>query len=412
MTFWILAVLLALVPTAFVGLAIMRGRVGEEPPEAYDLQVYRDQLKEVDRDLARGVIGEADAGRIRTEISRRILTADAQLQASGDAGTQPKQAGIVMVALVATVLVAGSAWIYSSLGEPGRTDLPLKHRISLAKERHDSRPSQAEHMATLPPVPLRTPDTEKLTDLITKLRKAVASRPDDLDGLKLLARNEANLGNYSAGYKAQANVIRLTGNEATTWDYTIYADLMINAAQGYVSPEAEAAIKKAMLLDGSNQLARYYWGFMMIQADRPDLAFGIWEELLGSSNPDAPWIPPIRSRIEDLAWLAGVDYRLPTARPVAPVLDGPTSEDIENAADMNAQDRQEMIRNMVEQLNERLASDGGTPAEWARLIGALGVLGETDRAKVIWEEAQKVFAGKDADLDEVRGGARRAGLEP
>ena len=35
---------------------------------------------------------------------------------------------------------------------------------------------------------------------------------------------------------------------------------------------------------------------------------------------------------------------------------------------------------MVNQLSERLASEGGSPEEWARLIAALGVLGEGQRA--------------------------------
>ena len=92
------------------------------------------------------------------------------------------------------------------------------------------------------------------------------------------------------------------------------------------------------------------------------------------------------------------------------MMPGPSAEDVENAAEMSQEEQQEMIRGMVEQLNERLATEGGTPTEWARLISVLGVLGETERAQAIWDEAQTVFAGKEAALEEILAGARSAGL--
>ncbi|MGR3407855.1 c-type cytochrome biogenesis protein CcmI, partial [Roseovarius indicus] len=51
MFFWIIITALALFCAAILGVAVLRGRAGAEPPAAYDLRVYRDQLKEVDRDL-------------------------------------------------------------------------------------------------------------------------------------------------------------------------------------------------------------------------------------------------------------------------------------------------------------------------------------------------------------------------
>ena len=97
-------------------------------------------------------------------------------------------------------------------------------------------------------------------------------------------------------------------------------------------------------------------------------------------------------------------YELP------PLPSGPTSGDIEAAANMSAEDRNQIIRGMVQNLSDRLASDGGSPEEWARLIAAYGVLGETDQARAIWTEAQQVFAEKPDVLARIRTGAVRAGL--
>ena len=83
---------------------------------------------------------------------------------------------------------------------------------------------------------------------------------------------------------------------------------------------------------------------------------------------------------------------------------------MEAAAEMSPEERMEMIRGMVDQLGERLATEGGSPQEWAQMLGALGVLGETDWATAIWGEAQQVFANEPGALEIVRQGARQAGV--
>ena len=77
---------------------------------------------------------------------------------------------------------------------------------------------------------------------------------------------------------------------------------------------------------------------------------------------------------------------------------------------MSEADRMDMIRGMVAQLSDRLATEGGPPAEWARLIRALGVLGDSDQAKAIYDNALDVFAQDSAGLDEIAAAARQAGV--
>lgn len=407
MTFWILATILALMVAGLLVLALWRGRIGAVSPAAYDLQVYRDQLKEVDRDLARGVVAKPDAERARIEISRRILAADAQMQAGEGATRGPaglsRAAGLVLV----LAMLGGSVGLYSVLGTPGYGDLPIQTRLAMAQEAYETRPSQDDYVKLVPPAPTTAEPSPEYLDLLEKLRQKVAERPDDLQGHQLLARNEAAMGNFDAAAKAQTQILRLKGDDVTARDHVILADLMINAAAGYVSPEAEAALDRALALDPGNQMARFYRGLMFMQVDRPDIAFRTWEQLLREGPETAPWIAPIRGQLEELAWRAGIDYQLPDP---APALAGPSEDDVASAAEMDDADRQEMIRGMVDRLNTRLAESGGTPAEWSRLIAALGVLGDTDQAQVVWTEAQQVFANAPDALAEVRAGAMRAGL--
>jgi cytochrome c-type biogenesis protein CcmH len=63
------------------------------------------------------------------------------------------------------------------------------------------------------------------------------------------------------------------------------------------------------------------------------------------------------------------------------------------AQEMSAEERQDMISGMVAGLAERLATEGGSAQEWARLINAYGVLGRNEDAQAVLQEAQTVFAG-------------------
>ena len=89
---------------------------------------------------------------------------------------------------------------------------------------------------------------------------------------------------------------------------------------------------------------------------------------------------------------------------------GPSAADIEAAEDMDPEARRGMIRGMVAQLSDRLATEGGTAEDWARLINAYGTLGERAQAARIWDEAQSVFADSPERLATVRGAAEAAGV--
>ncbi len=412
MTFWIVALALAAAVASFLALAFLRGREGAVAAAAYDLRVYRDQLAEVEKDVARGILAPDEAERARTEIARRVLEADRALAGSA-AGTSmgaPRGVTLAAGAAAAALVVAGSAWLYARIGAPGYPDLPIATRLALAEEARATRPRQAEAEAQVPARPPAEADPDYLA-LIERLRGTVAERPGDLQGLALLARNEAALGNFAAAHAAQARLVEVKGEAATAADWTALADLLILAAGGYVSPEAEAALENALARDPTDGTARYYSGLMFAQTGRPDLAFRSWRALLAEGPADAPWIAPIRAQIEDVAARAGeTNFRLPPAGPADAAAPGPSEEDIAAAEAMDPEARAGMIRGMVEGLAARLAAEGGPAGDWARLIRAYGVLGETARIAPVVDEARQVFAGDAAALAEIEAAARDAGL--
>ncbi|MCQ0093372.1 c-type cytochrome biogenesis protein CcmI [Roseovarius sp. M141] len=406
MIFWAIAAILALGCSGLIAAALLRRRGDAVPPAAYDLDVYRVQLKDVDKDLARGIITAAEAERLRTEVSRRILSADAQLRQVGAGIAQPSGGAALLAGILALVVTAGALAGYFKLGAPGYADMPRSERLAASDAARADRLAQADAVAQfgVPEAPIAP--GEDFAQLMQQLRAAVEKRPDDLRGLTLLARNEAGLGNTSAALDAQTRLIALRGDQASGGDHAFLADLLITAAGGYVSREAEAALRTALSKDPGHPEARYYLGIYYDQVDRPDAAFRTWERLLHDSQPGAAWIAPLRTRIVSAADRAGIRYSLP------PLTDapGPSAQDIDAAGDMTGEERQQMIRGMVDGLMSRLADQGGPPEEWARLIASLGVLGEAGRAAAIRDEALVIFGANPEALQVIRAAAQKAGI--
>lgn len=411
MIFWIVTGSLALGLGLVLALRLLRRPSGEASSAAYDLRVYRDQLQEVERDLARGLINEAEATRLRTELSRRVLAADARAQAQDTPQGQAGATGRIVAALTVLGLVGGSFWLYTELGVPGYGDRSVAARLADSEvaraTRLDQKAAEAQFGTPDPDPPTaETGDDAYYLGLIEKLRQAVTEHPDDPRGWALLARNEASLGNTRAARQAQERLLELRGDAVSAEDHAFLADLMITAAGGYVSAGAETALRAALKRDPGQPAALYYLGEYYRQIDRPDATFRIWRDLLEDSPPQAPWVPPIRGQIEQIAYLAGERYELPELEQPS----GPTAEDVEAMSDLGAEERAEAIRGMVEGLAARLAGEGGSAADWARLINAYGVLDERDRARAIWAEAQQVFGDRPEALDRIRAAAESAGV--
>lgn len=410
MIFWIVTGAITLAASLLLAMVILRGRSAGEPAAAYDLRLYRQQLKEVDRDLARGVIQESDADRIRTEVSRRILAADTALKKHQSGTAQPKTLSYVVGAGSAALMFAGAFALYVTIGAPGYDDQGLNTRLAQAAKAARERPSQAQ-MEQDAPDTTRQDAPQEYKDLIAELRETVRKKPDDATGQALLAQHEAELGNFAAAYKAKAAYIELQAGQLRAADYAQLAELMIRAAGGGVSIEAENALRQALERDPKNGPARYFWGLMMAQIGRPDITFGVWRETLVDGPAGAPWVESIRTQIEDIAYLAGQQIDLDLlSQPAPSSLPGPTTEQLRDLQNLPAAERQEMIRGMVEGLSERLASEGGSAAEWARLITSLTVLGDVERARSIYDEAQKRFAEAPEQAAMIEAAARQVGL--
>ncbi len=113
------------------------------------------------------------------------------------------------------------------------------------------------------------------------------------------------------------------------------------------------------------------------------------QALLADAPADAPWRQTVADRLAELSpkavSAAGARRRL-RRRP------GPTAQDVAAAQSMTPEQRQAMIRGMVERLAQRLEQHPDDKAGWERLAHAYDVLGEPDKAQAA--RARATAAGR------------------
>jgi cytochrome c-type biogenesis protein CcmH len=363
------------------------GGAGAEARDVRDAQIYRDQLDEIERDLARGTISAGEAQGARAEVSRRLITATGRGEAAASVEPAPHGHSRLMAGAALIVAPGLAVMIYLANGMPGQPDLPFGDRPT-SNVGQLERPSQAEAEVMFAPEPLTapTPEMQEYAGMMEQLETVLAQRPNDAKGLEMLAIGYMRLQRYGDSWRAYERLIAVIGDDADAGFFASMAEAMVLASGGYVSPEAERAIGVALTRDPSMPLARYYAGLLMAQDGRMDEAIAIWERLRAETPTDAPW----------LEFLDGMLAEAKARRDGTP---GPSAADIEAAGAMSPEERQAMIEGMVAQLEDRLTTQGGEVEEWLRLMNAYTQLDRRDDAARIARLGIAAFgSGTEADF--------------
>jgi cytochrome c-type biogenesis protein CcmH len=81
------------------------------------------------------------------------------------------------------------------------------------------------------------------------------------------------------------------------------------------------------------------------------------------------------------------------------------------AAELTPEQRQAMVRGMVDGLAARLKHDGSDLDSWLRLIRAYMVLGERDKARSAAADARRALAGDPDKLRRIDDAAKGLGID-
>jgi cytochrome c-type biogenesis protein CcmH len=352
------------------------GRRYQQQTGGSEENVYRDQLAEVDRDLAGGLIGSSEAEAARVEIARRLLAAsDRQRDLPARTDTRSRRLAAI-VALVAIPLAA--AGLYLQLGSPQLGDFALAARA-------------------------RAPDAaQPLDNLVAQVEAHLEKNPTDGRGWSVLAPVLSRLGRFDDAVRAWRNAIAYNGDSSER-----RADLgeaVMAAAGGVVTSEAKSEFERAVAMNADEIKASYFLGVAAEQDGRNDAATSIWQAMLAKAPADAPWRPLVEAalaRVGGVAAPALSDDKAP-----APSVDAMAA-----AKDMNENDRGAMIRGMVERLATRLKQNGDDVEGWLRLVRAYMVMGERDKAASALSDARQAVAGSAERLKQLNEGLKNLGID-
>jgi cytochrome c-type biogenesis protein CcmH len=337
-----------------------------------DIAVYRDQLEEVTRDRATGLIGEAEAEAAKVEVSRRLLAAADAAETEPSAGDSIWRRRVTAIAGM-VLLPIGAVALYLMLGSPQMPGEPLAARQQAADE---NRPIES---------------------LVAQVEDHVARNPGDGRGWEVLAPVYTRLGRFDDAVRAWRNAIRLNGSTAPR-----EADLgesLVAANNGVVTVEAKSAFDRALTLDPGDAKSRFYIGVAAEQDGKHDAAVEIWRDMIAKAPPGAPWVDILRQAIARVA--PGSVSNVP----------GPSAEDMAAAAQMKPDEQNQMITGMVARLADRLKQNGDDVEGWLRLVRAYTVLGARDKAVAAAADARRALAAEPDKLRRIDDLVKELGLQ-
>ncbi len=360
MFLWIILALLTAAVAAVLIMPFARRGTAAPVNHAGEVAVYRDQLQELERDRAQGLIDAQQAEYARAEVGRRLLAAAGQ---DGSAGSEaPTRRTYALVTAIVTVVppIVGLC-LYLALGNPGLPDQPLEARLA----------NPGNNIALL----------------VAKAERHLAQNPNDGAGWDLLAPiyfRTMRLGDAEMAYR---NAIRLLG--ASPERLAGLGETLVAGNDGIVTEDARSIFEEAVKFDPENPRSRFYVGLGFEQAGRVAEARSVFEAIAKESPPEAPWMELVNQHIVKNGGTAASSSEATGGG--TPALGNPTQEDMAAAETMSPGDRQAMIRGMVDSLAARLKEDPNNLEGWVRLVRSYSVLGEKEKAEEALKSGLKQF---------------------
>ena len=366
MTLWFVLALMTVAAVFAVLWPLSRNAMA---PAGSDVEVYRDQLEEIERDRAAGRIEPGEAEAARVEVSRRLIAAADAAPVAPGAGAGHRRRAVALAALILLPLGAGA--LYLALGSPL---LPGQPQMA----RRDAPPEQ-----------------RSVEELVARVEAHLEQNPNDGRGWEVVAPVYLRLNRLEDAVRARRNALRLLG--PTTEREADLGEALTFVANGMVTAEAKETFDRALKIDPQAFKARYFLGLAAEQDGRREDAAKIWRALLDGAPAGAPWLGFVRES------LARVDPSF--------TVPGPSAADVAAAGEMSPEQRNEMVRGMVDRLAERLKQEGSDVDGWLRLLRAYMVLGEPDKARAAAGDARRALAGEPEKVRQVEDLIKGLGLE-
>lgn len=265
MIFFVVAALLLAAALLFIVPPLWRqhGRKGVQRDRS-NLEIYKDQLAELEADLANATISEEQFEQGRIELERRLLDEVAVPAAAPAAVRDDKGAGRGAALSIALFIPLLAALIYLVQGNPQAIS-PQKAATVAADGANGP-----GHAVTM----------DQIQNMVTELAQRMESNPNDAEGWMMLGRSYAALGRYAESSAAFERAVALVPENA---DLLVdYADALAMSSGETLEGKPMQLIGRALGIDPNNQKGLWLAGTAAY--DRGDFngAIAHWEKLLAS----------------------------------------------------------------------------------------------------------------------------------
>jgi cytochrome c-type biogenesis protein CcmH len=275
--FAIATTLIVVVVCAFLFLPLWFGQcsavtAGER--KAANLDVFRDQLADLEREHSDGTLAEADFAHARRELQRRLLEeVDPAVDGAPPviAGPSRKTAIAILLLLPVTALLA-----YSLLGQPEALD-PAR---------------------TTPPPSQAAMSQEQIDAMVARLAERMQANPDDMQGWLMLARSYKALGRHAEAAAAYGKAESVIGDQPDL--LAAYAETLAMASNGGLAGKPRQLVEQALKIDPKHGHSLFLAGAAAMDANDNKQGIAYWEALLPQVEPGSELDQMLRGGIEKM----------------------------------------------------------------------------------------------------------------
>lgn len=287
MTFWILIALMIGGALLFIVPPLL-GRKKEQTSATarseLNITVYRDQLRELDAELAAGALSKEEYQSARSELEGRVLEDSTTEEAAAAPPVSNRKLAIAAAVAVPVLTVS----LYLMLGKPAGLD-------------PQSVPVEPEQQVT----------QEQIVAMVEKLAQKLKDKPDDAQGWVMLARSYLALRRFNEAADAYSHAVELMPNDAQL--LADYADILaVNNGRNMLG-EPEKIIRQALQADPKNAKALALMGTAAYQHKDYKAAIEWWQKLLLNVPPDSQIAASIKANISQAEGLSGQPMSAPQA---------------------------------------------------------------------------------------------------
>lgn len=287
--FWLICAILIAIALAFILPPLLQSSAGQadKQDKEANINVYRDQLSELEADLRNGIVSQEQYQQDRDEIERRLLDDVGSEEPRSNKTKQPAAGRAPVYAIALGIPIIAIAF-YLRVGDPAALS-PMA-----------TRPAQGPFSQNPTSNGRMTP--QGIEANVAALAKRLEQNPSDAEGWTMLGRSYSNMERFSDARDAFARATALKPDDADLWADYAFAMAMANGRR--LQGQPLELVKKALKLDPDNLKALELAGTAEFQARNYKQAIEYWQKILEKTPANSELATALTQRINEAKSLA------------------------------------------------------------------------------------------------------------